>query len=339
MKRLVAAVLALILLCTALAGCGKKEANSESARLMFNYDMSEYVTLDTYKIEVDKKSEAYLEYFHAKLRLMMTTERKEGTVENGDTVNIDYEGKKDGVAFEGGTDKGYDLTIGSNSFINGFEEGLIGKAIGSTVDLNLTFPEDYSTAPDLAGKAVVFTVKINSAKRSFDRVNNETAKKCGYKDAAEVMALGHEYAVENYAWDTVYKSARFQDMPKRENRILYRAEMSTYETAAAQNGLSVEELLKYYGYTTQELENELNNETIPFKATTYALSYYILDKEGVKVSSEYMDSVREELEEELGMSIKEAGITDSYVEAEAARKLAIGIVVDNVTIINEEESK
>ena len=115
--------------------------------------------------------------------------------------------------------------------------------------------------------------------------------------------------------------------------------MSTYETAAAQNGLSVEELLKYYGYTTQELENELNNETIPFKATTYALSYYILDKEGVKVSSEYMDSVREELEEELGMSIKEAGITDSYVEAEAARKLAIGIVVDNVTIINEEESK
>ncbi len=338
MKKLFMVSLAIIMVCTSLIGCGKKTGTTETPRLMFNYDMSDYVTLDSYKIEVDRKSEEYLDYFHAKLRLMMTAELKEGKVQDGDTVNIDYSGKKNGVAFEGGTANGQELKIGSDSFIDGFEDGLIGKEIGSTVDLNLTFPKDYKE-PTLAGQAVVFTVKINSAKRSFDRVNNETATKCGYKDADEVMALGHEYATENYAWDIVYKSAKFADMPKRENRILYKAEMSTYESAATQSGMSVEEFLGHYGYTMQELENELNNETIPFKATTYALSYYILDKENVKVSSENMNNVRNELEEELGVSVKDVGISDSYIEAEAARKLAIKIVVDNVTVKDAEESK
>ena len=92
-------------------------------------------------------------------------EIKEGTVENGDVANIDYEGKLNGKAFDGGTAEGYDLTIGSGSFIDGFEDGLIGKKIGDTVDLNLTFPKDYSST-DLAGKEVVFTVKINSVKRA-----------------------------------------------------------------------------------------------------------------------------------------------------------------------------
>lgn len=82
------------------------------------------------------------------------------TVEDGDIVNIDYEGKKDGVAFQGGTDQGHNLTIGSHDFIDGFEDGLIGSKVGDTVDLNLTFPENYGNS-ELAGAAVVFTVKIN----------------------------------------------------------------------------------------------------------------------------------------------------------------------------------
>ena len=86
-------------------------------------------------------------------------------VENGDVANIDYEGLLDGEAFDGGTAQDYDLEIGSGSFIDGFEDGLIGKKIGDTVDLNLTFPKDYSST-DLAGKEVVFTVKINSVKRA-----------------------------------------------------------------------------------------------------------------------------------------------------------------------------
>ena len=84
---------------------------------------------------------------------------------DGDTVNINYVGSVNNVEFTGGSAENYDLTLGSGTFIDGFEDGLIGKKIGDTVDLNLTFPKDYSST-DLAGKEVVFTVKINSVKRA-----------------------------------------------------------------------------------------------------------------------------------------------------------------------------
>jgi len=81
-------------------------------------------------------------------------------VANGDKVNIDYSGTIDGVAFDGGTASGADLTIGSGQFISGFEDQLIGHKVGETVEVNVTFPSDYSEA-SLQGKAAVFTVKIN----------------------------------------------------------------------------------------------------------------------------------------------------------------------------------
>ena len=95
-----------------------------------------------------------------------TTETLEsGTVADGDTVNIDYVGKVDGVAFDNGSDTDFDLTIGSNQFIDGFESSLIGKEIGSTVDIDVTFPDPYQNNPDLAGQPAVFTVTIHSAQR------------------------------------------------------------------------------------------------------------------------------------------------------------------------------
>ena len=93
-------------------------------------------------------------------RKLDKTEGRE--VKDGDTVNIDYTGYKDGEPFDGGSTNGAgaDLEIGSHSYIDGFESGLIGKKVGETVDLNLTFPEDYA-AEDLAGQDVVFNVTIN----------------------------------------------------------------------------------------------------------------------------------------------------------------------------------
>lgn len=85
----------------------------------------------------------------------------------GDTVNVNYVGTLDGVAFDGGTDDseaGTDLVLGSNQFIDGFEEGLIGAKTGDVVELNLTFPDPYSINPDMSGKSVVFTVTVNSVK-------------------------------------------------------------------------------------------------------------------------------------------------------------------------------
>lgn len=89
------------------------------------------------------------------------------TVEEGDIANIDYEGLKDGVAFDGGTAQGANLEIGSDSFIDGFEDGLVGKKVGEKVALDLTFPEDYGNQ-ELAGQAVVFNVTINKIVKKVD---------------------------------------------------------------------------------------------------------------------------------------------------------------------------
>lgn len=95
-----------------------------------------------------------------------TTQEVDRKVKEGDTVNIDFVGKMDGEAFEGGSGTGYDLVIGSHSFIDGFEDGLIGAKKGEVRDLELTFPEDYHPEEGLNGKDVVFTVTVNTVSES-----------------------------------------------------------------------------------------------------------------------------------------------------------------------------
>lgn len=189
----IAVICAAVLACGTLAGCetktgGETSASStettteslmpeESAEPLKvtegriyakDLDLDKYVTFKDYqdfRVERDAVAineeevelilkDAYYNYFPADQGI------KDRAVEDGDTVNIDYVGKKDGVAFDGGTAEGSPLTIGSGSFIDGFEAGLIGVKPGETVDLNLTFPENYHSE-ELAGQAVVFTVTVN----------------------------------------------------------------------------------------------------------------------------------------------------------------------------------
>ena len=97
-------------------------------------------------------------------------------LENGDVSNIDFEGFKDGVAFDGGKAEGFDLTIGSNQFIPGFEEALIGMKIGEEKEINVSFPEDYHVK-ELAGAPVVFKVKLNSiSKKELPELDDEFVK-------------------------------------------------------------------------------------------------------------------------------------------------------------------
>ncbi len=158
---------------------GEQESEQQAERP--DYKASDFVTLGDYEgmvIEMDP-IEVTNEDIQAALENDISTSGKldeltTGEVQEGDIASIDYEGKKDGVAFDGGTAKGYDLTIGSHTFIDGFEEGLVGAKIGDTVDLNLTFPENYGSA-DLAGQDVVFTVTVNSVKR-MPEVTDELIK-------------------------------------------------------------------------------------------------------------------------------------------------------------------
>ena len=157
-------------------GSEASEESAEQASIYFkDIAVDDYVTLGEYKgLEVLQSKQEVTQqdvdnFIHYTLEgyseLQPITDRD--VVENGDTANIDYEGKKDGVAFDGGTAQGQDLVIGSGTFIPGFEEGLVGVKVGETVDLDLTFPEEYHSE-ELAGQKVVFTVTVNSISRHVD---------------------------------------------------------------------------------------------------------------------------------------------------------------------------
>ena len=205
-KKLVMVLMAVMVATAALGGCGQKGAGTGtsasaeeeqdveySAKELLkatDYKVEKYVKLNDYMnmtVEVqdytvdDDTIKSYIESLIAENPVYEASDKT--TVESGDIVNIDYVGKVDGEEFTGGSAQGAHLTIGSGTFIDGFEDGLIGKNVGETVELNLKFPDDYTNNTALAGKDVVFTVTINSI---------DTASAIEYDD------LTDEYISENF---------------------------------------------------------------------------------------------------------------------------------------------
>jgi len=175
---------------------GVEKIDTKEVVMTFTFDVKPEVTLGQYKDlgikkdvvevtqeEIDAEVNKLREEF-AELVLKET-----GHVENKDTAVIDFEGFKDGVAFEGGKGENYALEIGSNSFIPGFEEALIGLETGASKDVELTFPENYQ-AEQLAGQKVVFKVKINEIKsKQLPEVNDEFAKTVNHHDTDTMVGL------------------------------------------------------------------------------------------------------------------------------------------------------
>ena len=159
-----------------------KAVDANGVELVFTFAVMPEVKLSDYKgleynldeVAVsDEEVDAELNRMREQYAEIQT---KDGAAVEGDTVNIDYEGFKDDVAFDGGKGTNYDLVLGSHSFIPGFEEKLVGVKAGEEKDLNLTFPENYH-AKDLKGAAVVFKVKVNEVKtKVLPEVNDEFAK-------------------------------------------------------------------------------------------------------------------------------------------------------------------
>lgn len=163
MRKKITVILAALLAAAVLGGCG------EQTNVLKDMKVEKYVTLGEYKgIAVQLASAAVTEeYVDGVTRMIYmdaVTAEKGGIMDRevalGDTVNIDYVGKKDGVPFDRGSANGDTLEIGSGRFIEGFEEGLIGAMPGETRDLELTFPEDFGSS-ELDGQDVVFTVTVN----------------------------------------------------------------------------------------------------------------------------------------------------------------------------------
>ena len=165
MKKKLFVISACICLILGLTACGASVSYDD-------LDLDEYIKVGKYKgleteaFTVEVTDEEIQAQIDSELEAAAASEEipKGDVIADGDTVNIDYVGKKDGKKFDGGSAEGHDLVIGSDSFIDGFEDGLIGRKVGDKVKLELTFPEDYGES-SLAGQDVVFTVKINSATR------------------------------------------------------------------------------------------------------------------------------------------------------------------------------
>lgn len=191
---------------------------------------------------------------------------------NGDETTIDFVGKKDGVAFDGGTGTDYSLVLGSNSFIPGFEEGIIGKKPGETFDLELTFPKDYHAA-DLKGAKVTFTTTLKSLKEVvLPEVNDEFAAKAGpFKTAdelkddikRELTAQKEREAGEKLKDDLVKQLVEVSKVPVPE--ILLKDQAASIERDMTQNlmyqGLTLDQYLDNKGFESKEkwLETEVRD--------------------------------------------------------------------------------
>lgn len=314
MKRIVSIMLIAICMFS-LVGC--KDLNKHLT-LYKGVNIKEYVEVTDYKgIEVDTTSSQFQEYFDAVYNDDVTNNGlyrivKEGTVANGDIVNLDYEGKLDGVAFEGGTAKGYDLTIGSKTFIDDFEEELIGAKIGETRDVTAKFPENYQEK-SLAGKEAVFTCKINYITKN--QTVEESYIKMGFKSSAEYKEDIKVRAIKNYLLNTVCDNANIKSYPTKESQLLTDALVNQVKSRFESMGIPFETALAYNGYTIETLRQKIMDDTMKVSV----VMYYIVVAEELKVSENTINSQGE-------------GMPLVLAEMQAIEDTAINFVYNNANI-------
>ena len=220
---------------------------------------------------------------------------KKGKVKEGDTVNIYYVGRVDGEVFNGGscTEKdypgGYDLTIGSKSFIDGFEDALIGKEFGKTYDINVTFPEKYEKSEELAGKAAVFTVTINykQGDKIKQKFNDEFVKKnlMEYKSAKEYKKKNRESIVRSMALKKVCEDTEINKYPEDKVTSMATQLKKTFEFYLAQQGGTLEQYLSSQNITEEEHDNQIK-ETAQTDVGNQLVYNAIAQAEKIEVTDE-----------------------------------------------------
>lgn len=306
MKRFLSLTLVIFSLLTLLTACGKT-----SNVLFVNTDFDKVMTLAEYKgLELDTSSDDFKELFDNTVASDVKSnslymEKTEGTVSEGDIANIDFVGKKDGVAFDGGTGASYDLEIGSGSFIPGFESGLIGVKIGDTVDLNLTFPKDYGKE-ELNGQDVVFTVTVNSVQTTEGVEPKDIYKDLGYETLEKYESDVKERAIKNYFLEAVTANSEIKEYPEEDIKILQTQIKDALENnISTYYGMTLDAYITKMGTTLVEFESDLlNNQIKPLIEDIMPL-YAILEKEGVKVTQKDMDAKLDEIVKEY----EDAGTT------------------------------
>ncbi|MBR4879882.1 MAG: trigger factor [Clostridia bacterium] len=310
-SRIISLVLCLALAVTAFAGCSKAEEVFDfSAKLaetgMFkDLDFTSIVNLPDYKnFQFAKESlEVAEEDINAEIESILAqfqeaVEFKEGTVEDGDTLNIDYVGSIDGVEFEGGSTggEGTEVTIGVTNYIDDFLQQLIGHKVGENFDIEVTFPENYGKE-ELNGKDAIFNITINSIVEyvnpeltdAFVKENFEGV----YENVDDMLAKVTEELLNsqkvNDVWKQLTEGAECVELPESVIEFETEVLLNYYKTMAAQYGMEFADYLTAVGVANEEAFIEQSMEQIKANAATTLAIQAFLDAEGIEVTDADLD--------------------------------------------------
>lgn len=289
------------------------------------------------KEEIDKAVEETLNrYAEAVL--------KDGAIEDGDTAVIDFEGFKDGVAFDGGKGENYSLTIGSHTFIPGFEEQMIGMKKGEEKEINVVFPEDYHSE-ELKGQAVVFKVKVHEIKTTvipkmdkdfFDDLGMEgiDSEESLRKQMEENIRAHKEHHAEDHFIDELLDAAIKNmevDIPEAMIEEEVNRMIKQYEENLKMQGITLEQFYKFTNSDEALLRSQMKEEAEK-RVSSRLLLEAIMKEEKIEVASEDVDKEASDLASKYNMKKEEflnlfGGL--EMVEYDMKMRKAIEILKEN----------
>ena len=308
------------------------------------------VTLGEYKgLEVEKTEAAVSdEQVAAELDRMAqnvaSTETVERAAEMGDTANIDFEGFDNGVPFEGGKGDNFDLKLGSGSFVPGFEEQVVGMTAGEEKDIDITFPEDYHA--ELAGKAVVFHVKLNKVTTTnVPELDDDFAKDVSEFDTleelkADIRAKALENAQKQI--DSAFEQAAVEkaaenttvEMPKALVEAELDNQMERFAYQLQMSGYSIEQYAKMMGGDLNTMRNAFRPAAEKQAKITVTLEK-IAEVEGVEVSEEDLNAEFEAMAKQYSLEVEKVREMVPVEEVKAGLKTrkAVKVIVDSAVAV------
>ena len=326
-----------------------REINTEKAVLVYTFQVMPEVTVTDYRglhyamAETSVSDEEVNAEIDRMRKQYADIEEKEGAAEDGDIVNINYEGFKEDVAFEGGKADNYDLTLGSGSFIPGFEEQLIGTVAGEEKDLHLTFPEDYHAA-DLAGAEVVFKVKVNAVKKEvLPEVDDDFAKDVSIPEVetAEQLVAKVRERLENSRKATAENeadNALMEELVEHTSVELPEAlieeevqnQIQQLANQISQYGMSLSQYLSMMGKKPEDLKEDYREQAIKTVTIRLALEK-IAAVENIVPSDEDLDQEYENIAKAYGMEAEKVKslINPEMLKKDVANQKAFELVKEN----------
>ena len=268
----------------------------------------------------------------------------ERAVKKGDTANIDFEGFDNGVPFEGGKGESFDLEIGSGSFVPGFEEQLIGMTAGEEKDIDITFPENYT--PELAGKPVVFHVKVNEVKvKEVPAIDDEFAKDVSEFDTLKelkadlkkkITAERKEAAQHAFEDALMQKVAEGIECEIPQEMIDMQADrmLGNFKQQMASQGIAFEQYLQMTGSTEEEFKAQAYGPATEQVRMDLAIEA-IVKAEGIEASEEEIEAEIKNVAEKYGMDLETVKkfLPAEQVAEQVIREKVIKVVADSAVAV------